>query len=182
PPTTQRQITFSHAPAMTINPQHQYSATMVTSDGTFTIGLDPKIAPITVNNFVFLARHKFYDGVVFHRILKNFMVQTGDPTGTGSGGPGYTFKDETVSQPYTRGTVAMANSGPNTNGSQFFVIVAPKRYPLPPRYTIFGGVTQGMSVVQKIADTPVAPNPGTGELSDPVNPVTLKKVTIHESA
>lgn len=169
---------------MTINTHDRYSATIVTNDGTFAVQLLPKVAPLTVNNFVFLARHRYYDGVIFHRILKNFMVQTGDPTGTGFGGPGYTFKDEPVTVPYTAGTLAMANSGPNTNGSQFFIVVVPAgtSASLKPSYTIFGKVTQGMNVVYKIADTPVTPNPGTGELSSPVTQVIIKKVTVQQAA
>lgn len=180
--TPQRQLTFKHAPPMTINPNHRYAARLVTSDGSFTITLLPKIAPLTVNNFVFLARHRFFDGVIFHRIVKGFMVQTGDPTGTGFGGPGYQFKNEKVTMPYSRGTVAMANQGINTNGSQFFIVVAPPGQPanLPPNYTIFGRVTSGMNVVQRIADSPVAPNPGTGEVSSPVNPPKVTHVTIEE--
>ncbi|GAC1444089.1 MAG: peptidylprolyl isomerase [Chloroflexota bacterium] len=156
---------------------------MVTTLGTFTVYLYSRVAPITVNNFVFLARHHFYDGVLFHRIIKDFMVQTGDPLGTGFGGPGYHFQDEKVKGYYTRGTLAMANSGPNTNGSQFFIVVVPphRAASLKPNYTIFGRVLRGMSVVQKIANTPVGPNPGTGEASSPLQDVYLKKVIIHQA-
>jgi cyclophilin family peptidyl-prolyl cis-trans isomerase len=109
------------------------------------------------------------------------MVQTGDPTGTGTGGPGYTFKDEPVKQRYTQGTVAMANSGPNTNGSQFFIVVG-KKVSLPPNYTIFGKVKSGMSVVLKIANTPVGPSPANPqEVSSPRKKVKMIRVTIHES-
>jgi peptidyl-prolyl cis-trans isomerase B (cyclophilin B) len=166
---------------MTIDRNARYTAVLATSDGTFTIRLLPKVAPIAVNSFVFLARHHFFDQITFHRIIKGFVIQTGDPTGTGTGGPGYTFNDEPVTMPYTRGTVAMANSGKNTNGSQFFVVVTPpgKTAPLQPAYTIFGQVASGMGVVQKIADTPVGQSV-TGELSQPLNPVYLKTVTIQE--
>jgi len=166
---------------MTINKKASYTATLLTSDSAFTIQLLPKVAPVAVNNFVFLARHHFYDGVVFHRVISNFMVQTGDPTGTGSGGPGYTFPNETVTMPYTLGTVAMANTGqPDSNGSQFFIIVV-KKYPLPPNYTIFGKVSSGMNTVLKIARTPVGPNPGNpNEISSPLKPVTVEKVTIQQ--
>jgi cyclophilin family peptidyl-prolyl cis-trans isomerase len=168
---------------MTIDKNAHYTATVSTSDGAFTITLLPKIAPIAVNNFVFLARHHFYNGVIFHRIIKNFMVQTGDPTGTGFGGPGYKFPDEKVTLPYASGTVAMANSGPNTNGSQFFIITAKKQAKLQPNYTIFGKVTSGMDTVHKIADTPVVQNPASNELSEPApgQEPSIKSVTIHES-
>jgi cyclophilin family peptidyl-prolyl cis-trans isomerase len=132
---------------------------------------------------VFLARHHFFDQITFHRIIKDFVIQSGDPTGTGTGGPGYEFKDEPVTMPYARGTVAMANSGKNTNGSQFFVVVTPpgKIASLPPSYTIFGQVAGGMPVVQRIANTPVGPSASTGELSQPLNPVFLKSVKIQET-
>jgi len=172
---------FSHAPAMTVNVKHSYTATMVTSKGTFTIKLLPKVAPLAVNSFVFLARHKYYQHIQFFRVISGFMVQTGDPTNTGFGGPGYTFRDEKVTLPYRVGTVAMANSGPNSNGSQFFIVVgmSPSVSQLH-GYTIFGAVTKGMNVVEKIANVPVVDNP-TGELSQPLSPVWLKSVTIHES-
>lgn len=165
---------------MTINPHHHYKATVQTADGTFVITLLPKVAPITVNNFVFLARHHYYDGNPFFRIIQNFMVQTGDPTGTGYGTPGYKFKDEKVTMRYTKGIVAMANSGPNTNGSQFFIVTGPQGSTLAPAYTIFGKVTKGMNVVEKIAATPVTTNP-SGEPSQPLTPVKMLKVTITES-
>src|SRR5689334_24149779 len=119
-----------------IDPSKSYTATIETSEGTITADLYPKIAPQTVNAFVFLARDGFYEGVIFHRVIPGFMIQGGDPTGRGTGGPGYRFNDEPVKRPYLRGTLAMANAGPNTNGSQFFVMHAD--YPLPPNYTIFG--------------------------------------------
>jgi len=167
---------------MTINENGNYAATVVTNDGTFKIQLLPKVAPLAVNNFVFLARHHYYDGVIFHRIISNFMVQTGDPTGTGTGGPGYSFRIEKTSLPYTLGTVAMANTGQaNSNGSQFFIIVV-KSYPLQPNYTVFGKVISGMSAVLKIAQTPVGPSPGNqGEISYPLKTVLMKKVTIQAS-
>jgi cyclophilin family peptidyl-prolyl cis-trans isomerase len=166
---------------MTINVNHRYTAEVQTNKGTFSITLLPRVAPLAVNNFVFLARHHFYDGTIFHRIIKSFMVQTGDPTGTGLGGPGYKFKDEPVHLKYTIGTVAMANSGPNTNGSQFFIVTGPGGAGLPPSYTIFGRVDTGMKVVYKIASTPVQPNPGSGELSDPLSRVVMQHVTVRES-
>jgi cyclophilin family peptidyl-prolyl cis-trans isomerase len=172
---------FDRPPAMTINKKLRYTAQMVTNRGTFTITLLPKVAPIAVNNFVFLARHHYYDGNLFMRIISTFMIQTGDPTGTGFGNPGYEFKDERVTMKYTLGTVAMANSGPNTNGSQFFIVTGPQALRLPPNYTIFGKVTQGMKVVEKIASTPVTTNPASGETSQPLVKVVLQRVTIHVS-
>lgn len=120
-----------------------------TDKGTIRFNLLADEAPLTVSNFVFLAQKKFYDGLTFHRVEPGFVVQGGDPNGTGTGGPGYKFADEPVKREYKRGIVAMANSGPNTNGSQFFIMLADT--PLPPQYTIFGEVTEGMDVVDKIA-------------------------------
>ncbi len=136
-------------PQMTIDPAHAYEATINTSAGTMSAELLPGDAPQTVNNFVFLARDGFYDGVVFHRVIPGFMVQGGDPTGTGRGGPGYRFADEPVKRGYQRGILAMANAGPNTNGSQFFIMHAD--YALPPKYTIFGRLTAGEDVLDAIA-------------------------------
>jgi len=133
----------------------------------------PGDAPNTVNNWIFLARDGYYDGVIFHRCIKGFMIQGGDPTGTGSGGPGYKFGDEKVSRPYSRGTLAMANAGPNTNGSQFFIMHAD--YGLPPSYTIFGKLTEGLDVVDKIATAP------TGAQDRPKEPVTIDSITVTES-
>jgi cyclophilin family peptidyl-prolyl cis-trans isomerase len=168
---------FSSPPPMQIDPSKQYSATIETTDGSMTAQLFAGEAPITVNNFVFLAEQGYYDGVPFHRIIKNFMVQTGDPTGTGTGSPGYRFKDEPVSRKYERGTLAMANSGPNTNGSQFFIVH--QDYPLPPNYTIFGTLTDGLDTLDKLANTPVQPD-ARGEPSKPVTPPQITSVTIHE--
>src|SRR5258708_10444567 len=118
--------------------------------GDITIEVFSQEAPKTVNNFVFLARQGFYNGVIFHRTINGFMIQGGDPTGSGRGGPGYRFADEKVQRRYTRGIVAMANSGPNTNGSQFFIVHGADAG-LPPAYTIFGQVSDGMDTVEKIA-------------------------------
>jgi cyclophilin family peptidyl-prolyl cis-trans isomerase len=134
---------------------------------------------MTVNNFVFLARDGYYDGVTFHRIMRDFMVQAGDPQGSGSGGPGYRFADEPVNRGYTRGTVAMANAGPNTNGSQFFIVHGSDAG-LPPSYTIFGVVTSGLETLDAIADTPVGASP-RGELSVPLEPVIIERIVIEES-
>ena len=136
---------------MTINTAHKYLVTMQTSKGTITLSLDPKLAPKTVNNFVFLVRDHFYDGLKFHRVEPGFVIQGGDPQGTGSGGPGYQFADEPVLGEYTAGAVAMANSGPNTNGSQFFICTVDDSKKLAKSYNLFGQVQSGMDVVLKIA-------------------------------
>lgn len=169
---------WSSPPAMEIDTSKTYTATVHTTDGDIVINLLASEDPITVNNFVFLAQHNFYNNVPFHRIIKGFMIQTGDPTGTGAGGPGYKFKDEPITRDYTKGTVAMANAGPNTNGSQFFIVQADMSGRLPKNYTIFGEVTQGIDVVDKIANTPVTQNPATGEASKPTQAVKINSVDI----
>jgi cyclophilin family peptidyl-prolyl cis-trans isomerase len=176
--------TYSSPPAMQIDTSKTYIATVDTSLGTFKIQLFASESPITVNNFVFLSRQGFYNGVIFHRIIQNFMVQTGDPTGTGSGGPGYKFADELpVKHKYDPGIVAMANAGPNTNGSQFFICTGPDAHnldsPQYAKYTQFGQVVEGMDVVQKIAAVPVRVSP-MGETSEPINPPVIKTITISE--
>jgi len=170
---------YSAPPAMVIDPKKNYSATLHTTLGDIRVDLLPADAPKTVNNFVFLARDHFYDNVKFHRIIKGFMVQTGDPTGTGAGGPGYRFEDEPINRDYQRGTVAMANAGPNTNGSQFFIMHAD--YPLPRNYTIFGQVTDGesLSTLDKIANVPVTTS-RTGERSAPIQDVLITGVEVQE--
>lgn len=165
--------TYNSPPPMVIDPAKSYTATLETTAGTMVLELFPQEAPLTVNNFVFLANDHFYDGVIFHRVIRGFMIQSGDPTGTGRGGPGYRFPDEPVQRPYTRGTLAMANAGPNTNGSQFFIMHAD--YPLPPNYTIFGQLIEGEDVLDKIATAP------TGPQDRPLNPVAIKSVRISES-
>jgi cyclophilin family peptidyl-prolyl cis-trans isomerase len=164
---------YSSPPAMEIDQSRQYTATIRTSAGEMKAELFPGDAPKTVNNFVFLARQGFYQGVIFHRVIKGFMIQGGDPTGTGSGGPGYKFEDEPVKRPYSRGTLAMANAGPNTNGSQFFVMHAD--YGLPPSYTVFGKLTAGEDVLDAIATA------RTGGQDRPVDPVTIESIEISES-
>ncbi|MBI2906740.1 MAG: peptidylprolyl isomerase [Chloroflexi bacterium] len=170
---------YSSPPPMTIDANRTYTATIHTTLGDMTADLFAKEAPKTVNNFVFLSREGFYKNVKFHRIIKGFMVQTGDPTGTGMGGPGYQFEDEPVTKNYLRGTLAMANAGKNTNGSQFFIVHA--NYPLPKNYTIFGQVIGEASfeVLDKIALTPVRPGPG-GENSVPTQDVLITGVDIAE--
>jgi cyclophilin family peptidyl-prolyl cis-trans isomerase len=134
---------------MQINTNKKYHAVIKTNKGDINLELNPAEAPQTVNNFVALARDGFYDGVTFHRVVPGFVIQGGDPTGTGRGGPGYRFNDEPVRRPYRAGTLAMANAGPNTNGSQFFICLEDQPG-LPPNYTIFGDVTSGMNVVRSI--------------------------------
>ena len=177
PPGDTNQADTKQPPSLQIDKSKTYSAIIKTSEGDITIDLDAKKVPITVNNFVALARQNFYDGTVFHRVLKDFMIQGGDPNGDGSGGPGYKFADESLGGKYTRGTVAMANSGPDTNGSQFFIIH--KDYDLPAKYVIFGHVSSGMDAVDKIAEAKVVDN-GAGEKSKPVKSVAMDSVQIVE--
>jgi len=164
---------YAKPPEMTIDPQRTYRATLETSAGTMNAELFAGDAPKTVNNFVFLAGEGFYDGAIFHRVIRGFMIQGGDPTGTGTGGPGYRFADEPVRRKYERGTLAMANAGPNTNGSQFFIMHA--NYGLPPNYTIFGKLTEGEDVLDSIADAP------TGANDRPREPVRIESVEISEA-
>lgn len=142
---------WSQAPALKIDPKKSYTVSMKTTKGTIEIQLFPAYAPKTVNNFVFLAQEGFYDGVVFHRVISNFMIQGGDPTGTGRGGPGYRFEDEFKNNPliHETGVLSMANAGPGTNGSQFFITHSPQPH-LNGKHTVFGKVTKGMEVVNAI--------------------------------
>ncbi len=142
-----KQQKFKEAPELGIDTSKRYTATMETTLGSVVIALDAINAPKTVNNFVFLAAQHYYDGVIFHRIIKGFMCQGGDPTGTGTGGPGYKFADEPVKQRYQIGSVAMANAGPNTNGSQFFLISGQSGVQLPPQYNHFGQIVKGLEVL-----------------------------------
>ena len=171
-----KQQRFESAPPMCIDPDKRYTAEMVTSHGTLRIALDPIMAPKTVNNFVFLARYHYFDGIVFHRIIPGFVLQGGDPEGSGRGGPGYKFEDE-LPPPgrYELGSLAMANAGPNTNGSQFFVISGPDGVRLPPQYSLFGKVVKGLDVVSAI-DAVGSPGAGT-----PKEKVVIESVTVAES-
>ena len=164
---------YDSYPDMVIDESKQYTATVKTSKGTIVLELFANEAPKTVNNFVFLAREGFYDGVIFHRVISGFMIQGGDPTGTGMSGPGYRFDDEPVNRQYLAGTLAMANAGPDTNGSQFFIMHNDFR--LPPNYTIFGKATEGQDVVNAIATTPTSPT------DRPLEDVYIVSVTIEES-
>jgi peptidyl-prolyl cis-trans isomerase B (cyclophilin B) len=155
---------YTAPPAMTIDPNKQYTATFETSKGQIVCDLFAKDAPISVNNFVFLARDHFYDNTKFHRVIEDFMVQGGDPEGTGRGGPGYRFQDETKNNPHTHrvGSLSMANAGPNTNGSQFFITHVVTDW-LDGKHTVFGQVKSGQNIVNAIKQ---------GD--------TLKSVTIQE--
>ena len=142
---------YSSPPALNIDVSKKYAATFETSRGTIVADLFAKDAPKTVNNFVFLAREGFYDGTIFHRVLANFMIQGGDPTGTGRGGPGYKFEDETKNNPHKHkvGSLSMANAGPNTNGSQFFITHVVTDW-LDGKHTVFGQVRSGQNVVDSV--------------------------------
>jgi cyclophilin family peptidyl-prolyl cis-trans isomerase len=172
---------FPSAPPMTIDATKTYAANVETDAGTFVIDLDAKNSPKTVNNFVFLAKKNFYNCTTFHRVIKDFVAQGGDQEGTGSGGPGYKFDDENLANTkYTIGSVAMANSGPNTNGSQFFVITGTQGASLPPNYNLLGTVKTGMDAVKKIeADGGTQAGGGTG--ADLAVTHKILKITIKES-
>jgi cyclophilin family peptidyl-prolyl cis-trans isomerase len=163
---------FPDKPEFGIDPQKRYTATMETSMGTIVIALDALNAPVTVNNFVFLAGYHYYDGIIFHRIINGFVCQGGDPGGTGTGGPGYRFEDEPVKNRYQIGSLAMANAGPNTNGSQFFLISGPNGVTLPPQYNHFGQVVKGLEVVDAMQKVP------TGRGDRPVTDVVINSVSI----
>ena len=192
------------SPTETMNPNatgeaqptsQNITAVITTNKGTMKVKLFPNLAPKTVQNFVDLAKgvkvnpntgqkvsdKPFYDGVVFHRIVSGFMIQGGDPTGTGTGGPGYKFADEPVTESYSRGTIAMANSGPNTNGSQFFIMLADN--PLPKNYTIFGRIDPSdktsLATLDALGSTPVISN-DFGEMSKPTEKVFIQSVRIEE--
>jgi cyclophilin family peptidyl-prolyl cis-trans isomerase len=162
---------------MEYNAAKHYTAILHTTAGDIEIALNFGQTPNTVKNFVDLAHKSFYNGTIFHRVIKGFMIQGGDPKGDGTGGPGYKFADEPFTGEYSRGTVAMANAGPNTNGSQFFIMHAD--YPLPKSYVIFGKVNKGLDVVDKIANSEVVIS-DSGEPSKPVSPTKVISVEIKE--
>ncbi len=168
---------FDQPPPMCIDASKRYTAAMDTSLGSLVIALDAAAAPTTVNNFVVLARYHYYDGVTFHRVIKGFVCQGGDPEGTGRGGPGYRFADE-LPRPgrYEIGSLAMANAGPDTNGSQFFIISGPQGTRLPPQYSLFGKVVKGLDVVETMQQV------DTDRNDRPLVDVTINSVTISESA
>jgi cyclophilin family peptidyl-prolyl cis-trans isomerase len=168
-----KQQKFSAYPEMGIDLDKRYTATMSTSMGEMVIALDPIKAPKTVNSFVFLALNHYFDGIIFHRIINGFVCQGGDPTGTGTGGPGYKFEDELPRQgQYEIGSVAMANAGPNTNGSQFFLISGPSGARLPPAYSLFGKIVKGLDVLDAMqrVDTDRRDRPRTDVV---INSVTI---------
>jgi cyclophilin family peptidyl-prolyl cis-trans isomerase len=177
---------WSKAPDMAIDPAKSYEAEIKTSKGNFKVQLFAKETPKTVNNFVFLSKEGFYNDVTFHRIIQSFMIQTGDPLGNGTGGPGYKFEDELQTPyKYEPGILAMANSGRNTNGSQFFICTgkdAERVLNAQPNYTIFGKVVEGMDNVLKIAATPVKMNPQGNDSSPslPTETVTITGISIIE--
>ena len=165
---------YDAPPELNIDLDKSYQATLDTNHGEIVIEFDAARSPLTVNNFVFLARDGYYDGVIFHRVIEGFMIQGGDPTGTGTGGPGYRFRDELEGAgTYSRGTVAMANAGPNTNGSQFFICHTDAG--LPHSYPIFGRVIDGLAAVDSIATT------GTDRSDRPLDEVVINKITINET-
>ncbi len=172
---------YGKPPQMSIDTKKAYTAVLKTSKGEMNVMLFASDAPVSVNNFIFLAREGFYDGTNFHRIINGFMVQGGDPKGDGTGGPGYRFADEPVTREYTRGTLAMANAGPDTNGSQFFIMHADNS--LPKNYVIFGGIdsadSASLATLDAIAAVPVGQSV-SGERSKPLETVTIEKVTILE--
>lgn len=167
----------SNMPEIVIQQGKSYGAVLHTEAGDIEIEFTADQTPMTVNNFVYLAKKNFYDNTIFHRAISGFMIQGGDPKGDGTGGPGYRFADEDFAGEYTRGTVAMANSGPDTNGSQFFIMH--KDYPLQKNYVIFGHVVKGIEAVDKIATAPVQTS-ASGEKSQPVTPVKITGVDIIE--
>jgi len=161
-------------PTQVISPDKSYTAVFNTNLGTFKIKLYAKETPLTVNNFVYLAKNKFYDGLIFHRIIKDFMIQGGDPVGNGTGGPGYRFPDEKSNNKIVKGSIAMANSGPNTNGSQFFIVTAQETPWLDGKHTNFGEVTEGLEIVEKIGTVK------TGANDKPVEAVLINTIEIIE--
>jgi cyclophilin family peptidyl-prolyl cis-trans isomerase len=173
---------FKKAPPLTIDKSKTYTVSMKTSCGTIELKLFPKEAPLAVNSFVFLAKKHFYDGLTFHRVVANFVIQGGDPKATGEGGPGYTFKDELNNDlKYELGTLAMANSGADTNGSQFFIVAGSDGTSLPKNYTIFGKVTKGMDVVQKIDALPTVGGKDPKTQDKTLATVYIARVTVKVS-
>lgn len=176
-----RAASFEKAPPTCIDTAKTYTAVVLTNKGEFTIVLDAMQAPLAVNNFVTLARYRYFDGTICHRAIKDFMVQCGDPTATGTGGPGYAFADELPSAgSYRLGSLAMANSGPNTNGSQFFVITGGQGVALPPSYTLFGQVTNGLDSTVPALNAASNQDPAANGVP-PAETLRIISVTITES-
>lgn len=171
-----RRTSFDEPFEDVVDPSHTYQATIATNHGTMVAQLFANDAPATVNNFVNLARHHYYDGLVFHRIIREFMIQGGCPEGTGRGGPGYRFADELPAPGrYQVGSLAMANAGPNTNGSQFFIVSGAHGVGLPPQYSLFGTLVSGHEVLAEIEKVP------TGAQDRPVEDVVIESITIDET-
>ena len=174
--SSERYAQFVEAPQTCLDPAKTYTVVVDTSKGSYTAVLDAAKAPLAVNNFVFLARYHYFDGTTCHRIIPGFVVQCGDPTATGTGGPGYSFADELpAAGEYKLGSLAMANSGADTNGSQFFVISGDDGVQLPPQYTLFGQVTEGLDTVAALDAA------GTAGAGTPSETVTINSVTVTES-
>jgi cyclophilin family peptidyl-prolyl cis-trans isomerase len=179
--TALRSITFEKAPPTCIDPAKTYTAVVTTNKGAYTAALDAAAAPLTVNNFVVLARYHYFDNTVCHRAIPGFMVQCGDPTATGSGGPGYEFADELpTAGSYKIGSLAMANSGAGTNGSQFFVITGDQGVSLPANYSLFGQVTDGLDTTLKALDAAGNPDKASNGVP-PLEQIVIESVTITES-
>ncbi len=176
-----RTITFAKAPPSCIDATKTYTAVVTTDKGAYTIALDAGAAPLTVNNFVVLARYHFFDNTICHRAIPGFAVQCGDPTGTGSGGPGYSFADELpAAGSYKIGSVAMANSGVDTNGSQFFIITGDSGAALSPKYSLFGQVTDGLDTTVKVLDALGNPDQAANGVP-PLDQIIVQSVTITET-
>lgn len=171
---------WSSPPKQVIDASKHYTLKLYTDSGVITAQILPTLAPITANNFVFLSCEGYYNNTEFHRTIARFMIQGGDPTATGTGGPGYSFKDEKVARAYQIGDFAMANSGPNTNGSQFFIIQGPDGVSLPPSYNLFGHVLSGQNVVDAIATAPTHAD-STGADSAPNKPTHIRTITVQVS-
>jgi cyclophilin family peptidyl-prolyl cis-trans isomerase len=181
PTTPDPRPTFSSPPEETVDAARRYTATLVTTEGDIVIRLQPDVAPHTVTNFIFLACNNFYDGVPFHRVVRGFVIQTGDPEGTGAGGPGYTFADELPADGYRLGSVAMANTGPDSNGSQFFIVTGDPTL-LNVAYSRFGQVVRGLDVAQGI-EALARPDANDFDPSTqtPSRPVTLLDVRVRQA-
>ena len=176
-----RASTFENAPSNCLDASKTYTAVVTTNKGEFSIVLDQTKAPLAANNFVTLARYKYFDNTQCHRAILDFVVQCGDPTATGSGGPGYSFADELPQAgEYKLGSIAMANSGPNTNGSQFFIITGDQGVTLPPSYTLFGQVTSGLDTTVPALNAASNPDPAANGVP-PLETLTIVSVVITES-
>lgn len=174
PVQNQKLNAFSQPPAMNLTEGADYKVQIATNMGNITIDLYEDLAPVTVNSFVFLASQGYYDGLIFHRVIQDFMIQGGDPTGTGRGGPGYSFEDEQTGKPLIKGSLAMANAGPGTNGSQFFIVTADATPWLDGKHTNFGEVIEGLDVVEAISKVQTGPG------DKPTQDIVMQKVLVLE--